>query len=574
MITNRIKAIYSTHAFSTYWVFSMCLIIVCHTLLIPPHFDDLFCVWKVIMGESQTYTRNYNYSNDLLLLQYVFQWLYAWRPDFSWLPGFFIISGVFSFLCIQLGVLFFMNKRGYSLITSIYVNVFLFFIYEPNLSLVHHNRTAFIISSAGLFWYFLCSTDLLVDKSVKFLRYMALLWFIIGLLCRPEASIAALVVFSPLTFLNGKIDFFHGFKSFVAPASFVGIFLLYYFYQITFSTAFYYQLEPNVEYAIMDRQQVVSLSDMNSRIDSARHMASTRWMLGDVKQTSPSFLRRVISEDDLSNTLFFLLPPKRSVTVIYQVINELFEILSGYVHILLLLIWLILMPFFQPAVQRRMVLLFIFLLALILLVFSINIRTYPRVVEPFIFCVSVSMVAYYIMVGSPVKTSLKSIVLGSVLLILGTPFLSQEWQSRMVKAIKASKDEIQLRENIQNHIVNETNRHFVAVLGNWDVFNTGLFMPFTGFGNKTLLLIELGQYSANPEFLETINNRTGCQGYDFTCRIDFLKRNRKDIIFVATPQRVDLYRQYMQMMYDFDFDIRSSKKTLLSRETYAWFPTD
>jgi len=135
-----------------------------------------------------------------------------------------------------------------------------------------------------------------------------------------------------------------------------------------------------------------------------------------------------------------------------------------------------------------------------------------------------------------------------------------------------TKEELMLQQTIDSVISSHAERKYVAVIGDFTVFNTGVFVPFTGFGDKQLILTELGQYSRNPEFLEAISKHTGCEGKDFKCRVAFIDKHRSEFIIVAKRKRLLLYKQYLKSVYNYDVDFSRSKSLLLQDEIYFWLP--
>lgn len=544
-----------------------------HLFYIPPHFDDLFCMWKAIMGESGGYLKDYNYANDIVLLQYGFQHLYSWSPHVSWLPLFFIATSLCSFLLIVNALFLYLHKQKHHIAFFICACIVLLGMYQPNLMWVHHNRTAFLICSSALTGLFLYTLYHPRGSEKKRYRILLWLWFGLGLLTRPEAAIASMMLFMPFWVWIMRKQLRPAFIVVLPPLLFVLIFVGYYWWQTHSSEAFYYQLEPNVEYALMDRQEAIPLSEMKTREDSARYIAARRWMLGDTRQTTPSFLRRLIASDDSPEKgfLFFFQPGSQLAPA--ELAKVLYQRLAAQPAVLFILFMLLLWPWSSNRLTHHAAVLSLFAYSLFLLTLSMFVREYPRVTQPFLFCVTVAFIIYFFssIDQLPKIFTIRRAAFSIVFLFI-LAFIIPQSQTLYQESAKKRADQQSLRQKINQLLHDNPNRKFVAVMGNWDVFDTGVFDPFTGFGEKTLLLTEIGQYSANNAFLETTRTRTGCAGRDFLCRIAFLEKHRQDIIFIATPARVDLYHTYMEMLYQYNFDIRSASRILLTRDTYAWLP--
>lgn len=535
-------------------------VILLHFNFIAPHFDDMFCVWKLIMGESGSYTRNYNYSNDLLLLQYLFQWLYGLNPDFSWLPLSFILFTCLSFVLIFNTIVFVAKKSALNTFSVVALLLLVSLIFTPNLMWVHHTRTAFLMCGAALVLTQVTYIYIEDNRLRIYLSGFAVFWFIIGLLFRPEAAIAALLLFTPLLFILANYNLRQTLRQIAFPAMAVMIFIAYYSWNIHYNDSFYYQLEPDVEYEIMDRKNIVPLSDMKTLEDTAKYLAATNWMLGDVNKTTPEFLRSIINKKSSSAYTLNIIKMEQSM----------FETLQGNKYFLLLVVASFIILFLTISFQKAIFATLWILFGLILLSLSFSINNYDRIVQPFLFIFSSGIV---LVLFSCSSLSKKRTVVIILILLFATILLIPKSLSVMYKqSANLSNRENTLQQTINSIIYSHPERKYVAIIGNYFVFNTGVFKPFIGFGDKQLILTEIGQYSCNPEFLKAISKHTGCKGEDFKCRIKFIYKHRSEFIIIAKRQRLELYKNYLMSTYDYHIDFGKSKSQLLQDEVYVWLP--
>jgi len=535
-------------------------VILLHFIFIAPHFDDMFCVWKLIMGESRGYTRNYNYSNDLLLLQYWYQWLYALKPDFSWLPLSFILFACLSFILIFNTLVFVAKKNALNTFSVVALLLLVLLIFTPNLMWVHHTRTAFLMCGSALVLTQVTYIYIEDNRLRIYLSGFAVFWFIIGLLFRPEAAIAALLLFTPLLFMLANYNLRQTLRQIAFPAMAVMIFIAYYSWNIHYNDSFYYQLEPDVEYEIMDRKNIVPLSDMQTLEDTAKYLAATNWMLGDVNKTTSAFLRSIINK---KNRYAYNLN-------IIKMEQSMFETLQGNKYFLLLAVASFIILFLTIRFRKAVFATLWVLFGLILLSLSFSINNYDRIVQPFLFIFSSGIVLVLFSCSSFSKK--RTVVIILILLFTTILLVPKSLRVMYKQSASLSMRENTLQQTINSFIDSHPERKYIAIIGDLSIFNTGVFVPFVGFGNKQLILTEMGQLSGNPEYLKTISSYTGCKGGDFKCRIAFMIKHQNELIIIAKKQRLELYKQYLMGVYNYHSDFSKSKSQLLQDEAYVWLP--
>ena len=102
-------------------------------------------------------------------------------------------------------------------------------------------------------------------------------------------------------------------------------------------------------------------------------------------------------------------------------------------------------------------------------------------------------------------------------------------------------------------------------------FNTGAFVPFTGFDNRKIIITEFGQFSGNHFFLKKNAEISGCPLDDFSCKMRFLSSIKSNIIIIAKERQLDFYSYYLHAVYGISWTMKSRSEKLYG-DSYFWLP--
>lgn len=538
-----------------------------------PHFEESFSQWKLIMGMCGTYTQNYHHFNDLFLLQALFEWLYGVNPATSWFP---LSLWLVSYLASG-GILYVLWKYGMQQKAPVWPTFVLSLaslgLLSVNWLWIHHNRTAFLVGLLGAL--------VLVSKLNSNDKRPPLLWiagsFILvclSILFRAEAGIVVTLWLLPsVLFMGTPAKRYWVWRGLPAlPVAFaVGYFLI----QAENNPDFRWQLEPDVEHELMDRKNLLPSTEAVTLADSARQYALTQWMLGDVQKNNAAYIRSLINKPDtwIHRYLFFLFPSSRQAPVpTFQ------ERLSGFAgaHAMFfaLLCGLLLTAAGPLWYRKRMHMVLFAVAAMGLLAGSFTVNQYTRITQPLqaiTFCWLL-----FLWIGtygqSPVTPALWQRFVRTGVALLALLYTGTCLLSHTNTATAENRLEAQIENRLNTVMASQPQRKWVLTAANYTAYKTPALQPFTGFGNKTLLLPEIGQYSANPAFLATGAKLTGCPKTDFKCRMQYVDKHKSEIIFVSTEKRLKLYEQYMQAVYGVRLDWSTAPRIHLAGDTYFWLP--
>lgn len=546
------------------------LFLVCE-LWIRPHFEENFSLWKLWMYASDGYTKGFHHLNDVILWQELLEFLTLHMPGVAWFPLFVLFFSFASVLIIGNSLLFLARKKGYpylfifalliALITQLMVNWFW----------VHQNRVAFLMCGAALSVIMAINGTDMEARLKRNIFLGAVLWFVGGMFFRPEVATATLVILLPGYVIYFWKNLKAGFFSYALFGTFLCLFFGFFFLKIQYSEDYYYQTEPDVEYEIVDRRNVVPISQMKTAEDSAKYMAVTQyWMLGDVEKTNPEFIRSVIDKPPgfFSRFLFFL-RPSPSAHKQFVNIDAWFGLLKVNWKSSALYGLLVILIFIGSGWRRALAVSFFFMVSTLLLSFSFSINGYNRIVEPLlalIGCVGV----FLLFAGSSFAASKKILSLGAVLSVLSLLYLGNELYAAKQRSSQLAVWEAARKQQVDTVMADPT-RQYVVVLLEQAAFNTSdALQVFEGFNGKKMILPELVQCSANAGFLQKTTQMTGCPGTDFLCRIKFIKERASETIIIGTKERVEFYDYYMKAVYGFETDFSSAPAILFEGDVYFW----
>jgi hypothetical protein len=532
--------------------------------ILGPHYEENGYLWTMIMRFSSSWTADYHHFNDMLLLQQFFDRLYAAQPNIPWFPVFLIgVSGISATLVLdtlrRVGIR--SNHKPLLIGTGMLTCGTMLF---GSLVSVHHNRAAFLMTASALALTVFSTTD---DNSRTggLLRWFSVLWFIVGALIRPEAAAVSFALFAPIPLVASSGLSLRKLKPMLPFACVVGMLMGWYQYKMATDSSFYFQMEPNVEYELLDRRNTVPLGNMTSSQDSARHMAATHWMLGDLENVTPAFMRSIIDGDKIGNTGLRMLPK----WLLFR--DNLYRFLIGYWY------WLIalgMIPFAALTFIRKedSLRLTVFLAwGGILLVAGLSINSVDRVLSPVLSVLCST--AWLLMLTGRTRKEIRLMRWAGMsgLALVGLGFLTLQAGRQASHGHEASAMEQSISIKLKE-LESLPERDLLIVMGDFQLFNTGIFDTWPYFPSHQLLFTEFGQYSANPAYLAEVARTTGCPPTDFGCRMRFVKENSQRAIIISTPKRIELCEFYLQRMFGFKLEIGQQPVGSLGSDVSYWLP--
>lgn len=480
------------------------------------------------------------YLKDFVGYGILTTWLYEHFPQVAWLPVLFLVLMLVSLLlpsCIiyERFNLLFGGKRvlGALLLFAVVAIVNL------NLVTLEHNRVAFLLMISGLSIPLLYGPSTIPVKQVVYAAAMAVL----AAFLRVEAAIGVFIVMGPVLLYGYRHHLQPLFKWLAMPAAVVGGYALCMFIALEKSPLYYYQIEPDFEYELMDKNNIVPVSAMATAYDSIRYEAIGKyWFLGDSTHVPPQFIRSLIQKQ---NSMFDRYLPSLQGKAFKSLTEKLWLLAAQPVVWVFVLLVFIAATNCATAADRRWLLVWaVYTLGvLVVLVGSINQDIEPRIVEPVLTAATVCLLPLLLQLGGSGRSI--RLVAGTlaVMVALLTQYHARERNLNM--QLSGRQNQTFLAK------VNELSVQYVGLFTYGELFN---FAPsaFAGhkmFPGKTVLPLHLAQYSHTATLKSYLQKTTGCGEHKFDCLINFLITHKTRSAIIASPQAMAFLQQYMNIVY-------------------------
>ena len=539
--------------------------------LVKIHLDENTSLIKLIWGEKNGYFVGFDYIKDPGIWAYLFDSFYAALPSFEWVPAIILILSFTSIaLILNLALTAILQTTGQKTPYVLLLCVLIVLLNE-NLVWIHHTRAAFLMCGSSI----LIALFLYARPSFrlrKFWYFLSLMWFVGGMLLRPETALGSLMMMG-----LGVLLFFG--KNVRASFNTLGphiLFLLslgcYYIYHVANNTNYYYKLEPDVEYEMMDRNNIIPLSEMKNAKDSVKYEAIVHfWSQGDFTKTTPEFTRSLLNKpDDLVHRLFFFAFPPNTPQEKHEKRYEGFPFLLSDIGVFLFCLIIAGLSLFLYGKRTGSFTTFYILASITLILFTFSINRYGRIVDPLtgLLC---SLGLFSLLLNFPTGRKAFSRVF---LLFIGL-FLAGYTYVRFAETVKLSK-KYTFVETRTTHAVDSlmrsSSRKYVYLTPTFSTFEMSPFKPFHEFPNKQLIITEFAQYSVHKPFLKRLSEITGCEESDYLCRFQFLKTHEKDLIIISHEERLAFIDKYLRTMYGFETGFSKKPSTPLYDDVRVWMP--
>lgn len=314
----------------------------------------------------------------------------------------------------------------------------------------------------------------------------------------------------------------------IAPFCMALAVTLYLAWQINYSPLYHWQIEPDLEYLILEKHQIKPLAAMTTDADSLRYIAATSWFIADSVNLPPSFLENLV----VPSVRFFLQPQ-----IIYQQL-KVFAFESP--QSILLLCGLISLLFYHTLFWQQSRFRFLTIAALLLLVLfpSLTTKTVSRVLEPFLFCIFLVGIAlvpvYYKRYYSQFLLVLAFIASGISVAVVNKA--STEQNANYFKAQQALNS------------ISQKYSGYRVIIGDLQLFTHPVLSP-KPVSNLSFVPLEVAQVTYVPLMRTKLAEFfPECDFYDFGCRARSF--SNKPTIILADEQRLNLLRQWLQKFYN------------------------
>ncbi|MEX0810935.1 MAG: hypothetical protein WD048_01880 [Chitinophagales bacterium] len=281
---------------------------------------------------------DFYYLVHILLIK-VYSYFFTSFPEIPWLSVF-----QYSYLLVSLFIILnIFSKYVLKFKNYLAVVILLIIFYSEQATTLICTNIGFLMSFSALF---ALAYEFRHNKLTYKSRLFYNLFYVAGLFTRPEAAVLMLFIVGLYYFLildQNKLitKFTNSIKLYLIPAIISVTVIIWFAHDISTSDAFYKKIEPDVEYELTTRNNIVSVNKMNSYIDTMRYKAINKNMWGDATTNDAEFLRSLIDKEMETRdyqymmmntwTLFFNALLASKFLFLFNILIILFITLAGYV---------------------------------------------------------------------------------------------------------------------------------------------------------------------------------------------------------------------------------------------------
>lgn len=350
------------------------------TFILGPHYEAYEAYFTALISGALTPGMLYDdmfYFAHIGLVK-IYARLYNIQQGIPWLSVIQYSYMLTAFVLI-LHVLF---KRLSDVKVKVIVSGILLFFFLEHFLLLNFTRVSFLVAMAALLA--LVQLKELRLTSPRFILYNLL--YVVAFLTRPESAILLLAIFIAhqaiqINFKELKDSLLELVKRFAFPVLVSVLVSGSFSYQFKNSEEFYKQIEPNLEYELMVRDNIVDLDVMTNPIDSLRYQLIYLGVWGDSETNDYTFLESLVSQTERTwgKSIFSI-----TLSRLIEVLVKLSPLVMVNTLVFILMLW------FSRHSIPRVVLSLTFHLGFYLLLFAISyqVKIVERGVSPLLLALS------------------------------------------------------------------------------------------------------------------------------------------------------------------------------------------
>lgn len=375
------------------------------------------------------------------------------------------------------------------------------------------------------------------------------LFFTWGVLTRIESAMAA-----TLLLLLFALAFWGNIKRcmllFAYPLLLLGALSLYVTYDVSTSTEFYKQIEPEIEAQYVERQNKIPLSEMKTRRDTVMYNMASEVAWVDPKVLTPDYLRSLIGPEK------FMYTDGKQWN---RAFKELYEITLKHWALTLLALLLGVTAFFValPSFSRSAKFWWwVFELGVwgLLLVqtytFKINDRSFLPYMSLFVFCHVLFLARAWPWPKKSVAVYVSVTACGmlAAVQLYGLKKESDALRTQLA-AYRSNFDIIKQVAGGRYLVMNSTSFDYVFL-------SNEPFVPYDYSAFKRIYITDGHVIPFIPYYRRYLEHECSCNMDDFPVFWDYLKSIRQDVVILSIPRRMQVLQEYLAEIYGYPLHIR------------------
>ena len=471
------------------------------------------------------------YTSHFLLCE-IYMKLYETVKGVPWFEVFMYFYAAISLFFI-LKVLFIKNK---SIAAQIFTLLPVLFFFSEFTLIFQYTRIAFALGIAGSLLMLSASSD------IKFRKFFAATFFVVALLTRWEVGILILLLQWLYILCCSRSQF----KNAVLWGNTLAVIILlgYVAYDRSVTTEYTKKFQPELGYQLLDRGNIIPLSSMANAVDSAKYNAVLQ-LISDPQYITIDFLKGLVKENaytGFNSTLW---------TRCFSLLGNSAENASGFLLIYLLLIAAVLYQ--QQKSNAKFfsgVTVFCLLAVVLLMAITYFLKMEMRLFNSVIIFASIILL-WQINFSAIVKQKYFF-----ALLLIGWAagiVLQKQIQTRYVsKLIKDAEQNTAFKNAVTQKC---GNRIIVPDIQYSQNIIQALFpaqMPdYAAF--KNIYLFDFDVMYLEQNYNKYLREQCNCDAGDYKEMMDFFRNNKREIDFIASPERLQVITAYCRTVRQADY---------------------
>ena len=471
---------------------------------------------------------------------YVYDFLYRWVPSVEWVSYanefFVILSG--GIVCVILGAL--IKKEGTK--TLVFKLLALWLFIGSHLLFSNLTRDSFLLCGTALLLLVLVYRSGADPYTRKIYRWLTALFFLLGVLTRPEPPLIVLLLVGPfaIIMLNKWKDII---AVFMLPVLIVGVLLTAVAIDRENSTEFYKLAEPDLEYQIRVQHNCVPLSEMKTEYDSVRYQAALGGLWSDPRHISIPFLRSILNKDRSLNRV--VEQCKELLPLVIPVVNRHIPliILATFMAIIFLVISVKHLPLKVSLLWGSLYVLFWLLIFTQTYLSKINDRSFASLLSIYLL---IEIIFYLVFLKDYTIGITRNVIISAAFLL---SFIQAGWLIYEAKLFRDERKELQ-----QNYAEVKAVAHGGILLLNGSSYLSVMlsFLPFQAFnydGFERIYMNDIFDLSLIHPYKDFLSKECNCDVDDMSAFYRFLIKGDKKVYLLSSPGRMKLMTNYLQKVH-------------------------
>lgn len=506
------------------------------------YYEEYESLFTALISGSLTPGMVYDYFPYMYMggLTYIYAHLSSFFPG---LPVMNILSFLSIIICLAILLYLYIASTQKELLWGLVIIVVLSIGY---FELLNGTRRAILYSltSSALFFYILKYKKPILSLA----GVLSIGLWILGLLTRLETTVIFLSISGSLFLLialyesSWKVELKYLLLALFYVVSAIG-FMFVVQYKLIQSEDFYLQIEPDCEYELSIKENLISIGEMSNRVDSLRYLAVKKGLWGDAELNDAEYLKSLIGEE-------------RRGALAWHGVDFYKEELSLFIHkyqvYLLLYLFVSIFLLFQVGGKSKhlffRLLLYSIVIVSMVFVVAVQLKSNHRVTESLLGSALILqwMVLNFYYPFSKVKFFSAVTFIAFPLLLL----LSQYYKVSVREQVRKEYNQEQILFN-QDFMEAET----IYLTGKYTRMLLDTYSPFETFSvleNKNVILIDDLALTTTDPYRGYLSSKLNCNVLDYASFFAALYEFDENAMYLIDKDRMEFLKDYLKQVHNYN----------------------